>query len=175
VCSSDLHKFDAAGKTQLYNARLENGRWQIHQTSNWDHRWEFSGGGSITFEIGFGPVQADAVGQLTQSFRHAKHGAGLWVLDAKTLKPVDRLRPASPFAGLPLPSGSRAQGLQARSASDLGDSGEPGVRYVLRWETLPSNRDRPRPGPLPPPSQLRVYRLVAGGTVTSGSGAPAKR
>lgn len=168
------HKFDAAGKTQLYNARLENGRWQIHQTSDWSYRWEFSGGGSITFEIGFGAVQTNAAGQLTQSFRHVKHGSGLWVLDEKTLKPVGSSRPASPFTGLAVPPGSRAQGLQARSASDLGDSGEPGVRYVLRWETLPSNRDRPRSGPLPPPSQLRLFKLLATDTPVSEANQPVK-
>ncbi len=44
-------------------------------------------------------------------------------------------------------------------AEDLGASGESGVRYVLRWETLPENRDRPRTGELPPPSALRLYKL----------------
>jgi hypothetical protein len=30
---------------------------------------------------------------------------------------------------------------------------------MLRWETLESNRDAPRPGPLPPPSMLRLYAV----------------
>ena len=33
------HKFDAAGNTQLYNARVEGGKWVTHQTSNWNYRW----------------------------------------------------------------------------------------------------------------------------------------
>jgi hypothetical protein len=32
------------------------------------------------------------------------------------------------------------------------------VRYILRWETLCSNRDRPRET-APPPSELRVHTL----------------
>ena len=155
------HKFDGRGKTQLYNARLENGRWKIYQTSDWDYRWEFSGGGSINFDIRFGPVQPNAAGQLTQSFYHVKHGSGVWVLDEKTLKPRQRSKPASPFVGVPAARIGGGTGLQTRSANDLGGSDEPGVRYVLRWETLPSNRDRPRPGPLPPPSMLRLYKLAA--------------
>ena len=56
---------------------------------------------------------------------------------------------------------SNRPGMGVRTASDLGESGEAGVRYLLRWETLPSNRDRPRPGEPPPPSMLRLYKLVA--------------
>ena len=47
-----------------------------------------------------------------------------------------------------------------RTASDLGRSDEPGVRYILRWEALPANRDRPRPGEPPKPSMLRLYVLA---------------
>jgi len=32
-----------------------------------------------------------------------------------------------------------------------------GERHYLRWETLGSNRDRPRAGPPPPPSTLKLY------------------
>jgi hypothetical protein len=46
-----------------------------------------------------------------------------------------------------------------RTAGDLGTAGEKGVRYLLRWETLGPNRDRPRQPPLPGPTMLRVYRL----------------
>jgi hypothetical protein len=31
-------------------------------------------------------------------------------------------------------------------------------RWVLRWETLPRNRDRPRDA-VPPPSELRLYEM----------------
>ena len=34
-----------------------------------------------------------------------------------------------------------------------------GVRYVLKWETLPPNRDKPRPAPFPPPSMLHLFKL----------------
>jgi hypothetical protein len=33
-----------------------------------------------------------------------------------------------------------------------------GRRWVLRWETLPRNRDLPR-DEVPPPTELRVYEL----------------
>jgi len=153
------HKFDAAGKTQLYNARREADGWKIYQTSDWDYRWEFQGGGSIPFELGFGPVTAGPEDTLTQKYRHDKHGSGTWLLNEATLRPLGLMRWSSK---VPKEFGdveSQWPGMTVRTAHDLGRSDEPGVRYVLRWETLGSNRDRPRPGDPPPPSMLRVYRL----------------
>jgi hypothetical protein len=49
--------------------------------------------------------------------------------------------------------------MQANIRTDGGRSGRPGISYLLRWETLGSNRDRPRQGPLPEPSPLRVYEI----------------
>jgi len=154
------HKFDAHGKTQLYNARREAGGWRIYQTSDWDYRWEFQGGGSIPFEIGFGPVVARPDGSLTQTWHHAKHGSGNGKLDPQTLKPVGKAPPRR--SGLPK-GFSRVEspwpGMEVRTATDLGAGEDPKVRYLLRWETLPSNRDRARPGPFPPPTMLRLYQV----------------
>ncbi len=156
------HKYDAAGKSQVFNARWEDGRWRIVQASDWSFRWEFGGGGSIASEVRAGDVRVLPDGALAQSYSHAKLGSGTWKLDAGTLKPVGTIptaptlppglgKPASPFPGM-----------QVRWAHDLGDSGERGVRYVLRWETLGPNRDRPRTGDLPGASLLRVYKIESG-------------
>ncbi|MCU0875992.1 MAG: BNR repeat-containing protein [Pirellulaceae bacterium] len=153
------HKFDPAGNTQLYNARREDAGWKIYQTSDWDYRWEFNGGGTIVFEIGFGPVSAAADGSLTQDYHHAKHGSGRWRLDAATLRaagPAPR-EPSLPSPVLPKPSDWPE--LRGQTAHDSGHGDDPGLQYLLRWETLPSNRDRPRSGPLPPPSMLKLYEV----------------
>ena len=144
------HKFDEAGATQLYNARLEDGKWVVRQASDWSYRWAFSGGGSIQFEVRVSPVQLKADGTLTQAFSHAKHGSGVWTLDPQTLKPT---------ATNPPPPSARPASLE-QPESDF-----PGIavkwhtsgRYHLRWETLPSHRDRPRERPWPEASMLRVY------------------
>jgi hypothetical protein len=136
------------------------GGWRIYQTSDWDYRWEFQGGGSIPFEIGFGPVVVGPDGSLTQTWHHAKHGSGSWKLNPETLKPVGKAPPCR--SGLPK-GFSRVEsawpGMEVRTAADLGAGDDPKVRYVLRWETLPSNRDQPRPSPLPPPTMLRLYQV----------------
>ncbi len=153
------HKFDAQGNTQVYNARWEDDRWRIHQVTDWDYRWDFRGGGSIISEIHVGPVVADADDALSQTWRHVKYGSGNWRLDPRTLAPVGdapvRQRRPAGFGRLE----STWPGMQVRSAEDLGGGPDPAVRYVLRWETLPTNRDRPRPAPFPPPTMLRVYEV----------------
>ena len=42
---------------------------------------------------------------------------------------------------------------------DAGSSGAEGVQWFLRWETLPANRDRPHPPPLPEPTRLTVCKV----------------
>jgi len=153
------HKFDAAGHTQLFNARREADGWRIYQTSDWDTRWEFHGGGTIPFEIRIGPIETTPDGVLTQSARHAKHGAQHWRLDPQTLKPVGR---APRREGLPAEIGrlrSDRPGMGVRTVHDLGASGDPNTRFVLRWETMPVNRDRPHTGEHPPPSMLQVVEV----------------
>ncbi|HOW71029.1 MAG TPA: BNR repeat-containing protein [Phycisphaerae bacterium] len=153
------HKYDENGHTQVYNARLEEGGWKVRKVSDWDYRWEFSGGGSISFEIAVSPIEADAEGRLTQAFHHPRAGSGRWLLDAKTLTPVETL---PPIRRAPLALGkvvSSIPGMQVRWAEDSGSSRQLGTYYLLRWETLSANRDRPREGTPPAPSMLRALKF----------------
>jgi len=154
------HKFDENGVTQLYNARLEDGVWKIYQSSDWDYRWEFKGGGSIHFEVRVQPVRVERDGTLVQGWHHDRYGTQLWRLDPETLRPVERLELPEPSVPASLMAvRSEFPGMGVRVRNDSGTSGEPGVRYVLRWETLGPNRDRPRKKPWPEPSVLQVHRV----------------
>jgi hypothetical protein len=148
------HAYDEAGRSQIRSARLEDGRWRIRQTSHWDHRWEFGGGGTIDVEVGIGPVEATEDGTLVQD-HSSDAGRGTWTLDPTTLAvtgTTTRRRPAGGGVESNIP------GMEVRRAFD---SGTPGGdrRFMLRWETLGPNRDRPRPEPWPAPSMLRVIEL----------------
>jgi len=57
-------KYDGKGNLQFYTARLSGKKWVVKQLTNWDYRWEFSGGGSIVFEVRIGG-SATAVTDLT--------------------------------------------------------------------------------------------------------------
>ena len=152
-------KYDEKGKTQIYNARLENGHWNVVQASNWNWRWDFEGGGSLDFGVRLGGVEVEPDGTLTQYYRNLKEGTGVWILDSKTLK-VTGEKPAS----APMPRAlSKVElewpEMEAKRGYEDGGFGADGVRYILKWETLPSNRDKPREAPLPPPSMLKLFKL----------------
>lgn len=148
------HKYDAAGHIQIFNARREEQGWKLYQTTDWHDRWDFSGGGSIVFEVTVGGVVLGDDGRLRQSWRFSKVGSGTWLLDEATLKPLGlETRQPTALDGLGKPAGT-TPGLLVHWLQRAGDAG---VRYALRWETLGPNRDRARAGALPEPSALRLY------------------
>ncbi len=151
------HKFDERGNTQVYNARLENARWVLHQTSDWTYRWDFQGGGSIDFEIIVGAVTSTE-GGLRQSFHNRKHGSGVWILNESTLRPLSLATGPSTLPEAVGTIESKIPGMMVRTQQDKGTP-PTGVEYILKWETLGPNRDRPREGPPPPPGMLRLYEV----------------
>ena len=152
-------KYDEKGATQIYNARLENGQWNVVQASDWNYRWAFSGGGSMSFDVRLGGVNAEPDGTLTQSYNNVKEGNGAWVLDPDTLKVVGEKPPTGKMPAELNRLESKWPEMQVMRAYEDGGFGADGVRYVLKWETLPSNRDKPREKPWPPPSTLRLFKL----------------
>ncbi len=152
------HKNDAAGHTQPWTARLENGAWKLYQITDWPYHWDFAGGGSLSFGISLGPVTKEADGSLTQSYRHIEFGSGTWLLDANTLRAVGKVQKQNTPPELGKIEG-KFEGLKVKTAGDSGTSDKPNQRYILRWETLDANRDQPREGALPEPSMLRLYAV----------------
>jgi hypothetical protein len=151
------HKYDSAGNTQLYNARFEGGRWVRYQTSMWSYRWAFGGGGTLVFEIEVAGVKAQPDGTLTQDWYHARNGGwGAFRLDESNLRAIATIERPLPYPrALDAPQSPTA-GMVVRWAADTGAGPDPNVRYLLRWETLESNRDMPR-DPIPPATRLRLY------------------
>ncbi len=149
------HKYDDAGNTQLFNARLEEDSWKIYQSSNWSYRWAFSGGGSIGRDVAVQPVRVDGEGKLIQGWKHVQEGEQLWRLDNDTMKPVEQLPiPKSDI----LPELNKVESAFPNMRPQIrSNSGPDGTRYYLRWETLGQNRDKPIEKPWPEPSSLRLY------------------
>lgn len=150
------HKYDDGGNIQFYVAKRKDGEWEYKQVTDWDYRWEFSGRGSIIFEVRVGQFKRREDGRYELGYEHVKYGNGTILLNEE-LNPIGEvLKPTSYVSGL-TPEGD-FQGLTVRSATDMGSS-KNGKTYVLNWETLPHNRDRPHPEPLPGPSQLYLFEL----------------
>lgn len=155
------HKFDKEGNTQAYVARFENGKWIPRQITKWQYRWAFEGGGSIGFEIRLGALRPHGNGRLAMTCSHIKYGDNLLVLDEETLALIGTEPQISRYPADLSRVESTFKGMQVRWSEDAGGANDSSTRYVLRWETLPQNRDHPRTGPLPEPSTLRLYELSA--------------
>ena len=153
------HKYDKDGNTQIYNTRLEDGSWVAHQASNWNYRWNFGGGGSIPFEITLSGVYKTDDNCWVQTFAHSQYGSGGWELDPETLKVIGfYTSPPKVPEEFNRPTSNHPD-MKTKFASDSGRSDNNAIRYMLRWETLGPNRDRPRKGKLPQPTMLRVLEL----------------
>lgn len=152
-------RYDEQGRSQEYNARWEDRSWKVYQTSSWRYRWELQRTGTLHNDIVVTPVSVDSSGRLTQGFEHIEHGRGTWVLAEESLLPIEVLETPAALEKLRTVE-SRFPGMEVREYI-YDRQGE----YFLRWETLPTNRDRRRKRPYPDPSILRVYRALPDGAV----------
>ena len=156
------HKADEKGRMQVFVTRFEEGAWKSRAVTDWDREIVFGGHGAMPFIgiriSGLAPVEPD---RWTLTYRHRDFGSGRIVLDEETLRPVSGEIPV-PAENPPalLRVESEFEGMRVKLAGDLGDAGETGVKYVLRWETLPAHHDRPRQPPLPSASRLELVKLV---------------
>jgi len=173
-----FHKYDDEGNTQVYVARPTADGWGSVQVSDWTGAWDFSQPGTLVFEVEvyWAPeVQPDGTLRLDVTC----HGeARTFILDGDTLEPLRETAspPTEPAAvsevrsdyvhPVPGEGGSR---MQVNLNDDSGAAGSfharpllPDVgqhlRYLLRWESLGENQDRPRDA-WPEPQTLEVVAL----------------
>jgi len=155
------HKLDAKGHMQIFVARFEGGEWKRHAVTDWDKPIHFRGRGAMPFiGIRIGGVKRVDAATHAISYRHRDHGSGSIAVDDATLRPVDRkVVVPRDIPGEVYKRTIDFDGIGVKVARDLGTSGDANVRYLLRWETLGPNHDRPRRPPLPPASMLALVRL----------------
>lgn len=156
-------KYDEAGNNQVYLASLNAGKWVSTQISVWDYRWEFSGPGSIEFEIRIGKAKLDAKGDILISYEHIKEGPGELQVNGKTLELIQdrevdpREDPTYPQAlAEPLRVG---EAMQVRWQGIGRATENPDSYYVLRWETQGKRRYYKAPEIPVKPSVLMLYQF----------------
>lgn len=156
------HKSDAVGNMQIHAARPDGGKWKHRVLTKWDRPVPFGGKGSMPFiGIHIGSLERAETDVFVVRYRHKDYGTGSLAFDARTLNPTDKAAPAA--AAIPralVKKESSFPGMEIRRVEGLGSCGEPGVRYVLQWETLGPNHDLARQPPFPAPSTLRVYKIT---------------
>lgn len=147
------HRYDKDGRSQVFAAWPNaEGGWDARPITDWNFRWEFSGGGSIAPDVLVGAVKPGPQGTLSVDVASRAAGDSRMLLDADTLAPVAK-KPAAPGA-LPEELARARDGMEVSTATAR--SG--GKRHVLRWETLPRNRDLPR-AHAPEPTELQLYEF----------------
>jgi hypothetical protein len=152
------HRYDAEGHSQAYVARPDGvGDWLIRSLSEWDFRWGFSGGGSITGDVRLGAPTLTDGGAMMLKYSTKEAGGGRWYFDSETLEllppPARGPEASEPKIVIDYPS-SDYPGMLPKSLNSEFE----GVRWILRWETLGRNRDHPREV-IPPPAELRLYEI----------------
>jgi len=152
------HKYDEDGNLQFYVSRIINNKWTSKQITNWDYRWEFSGNGSINTEVRLHSFELREDGNYEVQYSHIKYGDGAILLNENLDNIGKVLKPELPNSKFKLEG--KFPGLEIRTRNDLGDSNEKQSRYILKWETINANRDKPREKPWPEPSQLYLYKLT---------------
>ncbi len=152
------HKFDSLGNTQMYSARFINDKWEYKQLTDWGYRWFFSGNGSINSEIVLKGFRPRTDGSYEVDYWHIKYGEGCILLDENFECTGKVIKPKS-FEAAQIVEGN-FPGLQVRTARDIGEVPENGIRYLLKWETIPRNRDRAPEKPWPGPSRLYLYKVM---------------
>lgn len=156
-------KHDENGDTQAYAARPGDGQWIIKQISDWKGRHIFRGGGSgpATFgtSLGLGAGSQHGEGKLALPFNHWKAGRGMLIFNEQTLEPLGTEPVPQKYPEALTAVTSDFPGMNVRWRGDTGAPPDADSRYLLRWETLGTNRDRPRNGPLPENQDLVLYEI----------------
>jgi len=155
------HKSDKRGFMQIFVARFQDGRWQRHPLTDWKKEVPFSGRGAMPFiGIKISKLQKTLRGNFYIKYRHRDYGSGRITLDEESLQPIDSDTPIPQKLPSKLMQADISfEGIGVRIRPDSGTSPTPQTKYVLRWETLDANHDRPRAPPLPPASELTLVQL----------------
>lgn len=156
------HKYDEDGASQLYAARpgadeSAGDSWGINQITDWSGRWQFGGWGTLIFEIEMLGSEVLDDGNIQVDF--GCFGEDNSIVIDNDLNPLAHV-PTPPLPdGLGIVSGDwdGSPGLQVNVREDRIGNPEHG-EYILRWESLPENRDMAY-DEYPQASTLEVLRL----------------
>lgn len=150
-------KYDEHGKTQLFVAAFNGHKWQSIQVSNWDFRWEFIGGGDEMTQGGdFSLEGFSDEGFLLISWNTEKGDSGLYTINPQTLQKITIQTEVKPkYAAIVKSKLSDNPEMTVRLSRDHGQSKQPNINYILKWETMPQSHGAHAPkvipsGPLSP-------------------------
>jgi len=157
-------KYDTDGNNQIFVAFVKNNKWEYKQISNWDYRWEFSGPGSMEFEIRISNASLSSDGKIRIGYRHIKKGNGELIVDENSLALIED-RPVKFTEKMEFPEKlmapvSKLEGMSVKWMKIQQSKENPDEYYGLRWETMGKRRFyEPRENPVPP-SSMKLYKFT---------------
>lgn len=149
------HKFDKEGHSQLFLCHYDDQQevWINKQVSNWpDFTWSINKTGSLGRDIGLHAIEPDGQGNLFVSYTHVQYGKGLLKVDEDTFKLLEDLPDKKIIEVANLPD-TPSPDMQIMQRWD--NTG----KYIMQWQTLGVNFDRPHEPPYPAPSALMIYKV----------------
>lgn len=160
-------KFDENGQTQLYAARPSVAGWELRRLTNWSHRWEFKGEGSLEYLLRFGPLERGSDKRLVIHYQHWKLGAGILLVDGESLEVVADIRGVCSIPRT-LRESATSLGKVLRVASDAaGGRAEGRLRNVLCWFANSESRDEKQGDERFSGAPLRLVSITAPAVVCS--------
>lgn len=157
-------KYDASGYSQIYIAYGKDGQWHSNQISQWDYRWEFSGPGSINFDIRLHRAKFSTNGNIVISYEHIKRGTGELHVDPQTMTLIEdhtiKQNNALPYPEALLNPMSSIEGMSVRWMSIQSPDKKSKATYALRWETLGKRRFYEPVENAVEPSPLVLYKFA---------------
>jgi hypothetical protein len=151
------HKYDEQGNLQFYTAQIKKDKWIYTKITDWDYRWWFEGNGSINSEVRIKGFTKRNDSKYEVDYWHIKYGNGTILLN-DNFEAIGKVLKPEPF-GANMQVEGTFPGLQIRTENDLGKAENDNFRYVLKWETINRNRDKPREKPWPEASKLYLHKL----------------
>jgi hypothetical protein len=158
-------KYDKDGNNQIFVAKPADGKWLIKQVTEWDYRWEFSGPGSITFEIRLQRARVTDDGKIKIVYWHKERGNGELIIALKTLLLLEdnevEVIQRSDYPEELMQTQRNEKGMTVHWMKIKSTEGNGSEFYGLRWETLGKRRFYKPPEEPVPPSSLKLYKFSA--------------
>ena len=157
------HKYDENDHTNLYSAVFKDGGWDCRRITDWDWKWEFSGRGSIPFELVLHRVWQDGAIRYFYISKAVKRGLFrkremvdyLVSYDVTTGGAAEELYSDNPYSL----DEAAIRGLLVHKEFDCGQTAvDDSLKYLLRYETAFPVRDKKRNGTVGT-SPLRVVEI----------------
>src|SRR5574344_232724 len=149
-------KYDSLGNSQLYAYKLDaENNWKEVCLTNWVYRFNFSGIGSMRFDISPGSMCNMGDETIALEYYHVKYGKGVIIFDENTLQPIKLSEKAPTY-----PASLDSVTIKGTYSLPIGARVQQNGNNLLRWESMAANNDQKPSGTLPPYIAMKYIQIA---------------